>query len=203
MKKDLLAFVCASSLALAGVAHAGSVAVEDFNTTIFLPTSTPVTDTISASWGTYSGGVFTPLFGATQSTINSGYFDAPENELFVGLTQSDNTLLAAGTAMFVSIFNVPGGSGTSTWFSSAEQIVLSDPTWIAPTFTLATPELTWTLGSSTVAMSLAQFGGSTGTYSFNDGAPQVTLVPEPSTYALLGLASLALGGYAMRRRNRA
>jgi hypothetical protein len=34
-------------------------------------------------------------------------------------------------------------------------------------------------------------------------ATTVAMVPEPSTYALLGLAGLALGGYAARRRRRA
>jgi hypothetical protein len=49
--------------------------------------------------------------------------------------------------------------------------------------------------------------GATGTYSTvpNTDTPteSFSVVPEPSTYALLGLAGLALGGYAMRRRNRA
>ena len=31
----------------------------------------------------------------------------------------------------------------------------------------------------------------------------VVAVPEPSTYALITLAGLALGGYALRRRQRA
>lgn len=33
-------------------------------------------------------------------------------------------------------------------------------------------------------------------------APGISVVPEPSTYALLGLGALALGGYAARRRAR-
>jgi hypothetical protein len=163
--------------------EAGSVALEDFKTSVFSSTGSPIIGTIAVSWGTYTGGTFTPLFGATQSTINSGYFDAPETELFVGLTQSDNTFLDAGTPLFVSIFNVPGGSGTSTWLSSVDQIVLSDPSWIAPNFTLTTPEILWSLGSTTIAMPLAQFGGATGTYNYNGGSPQITLAapgPPPS-----------------------
>jgi hypothetical protein len=186
-----------------GSSRAGSVSVNDFDISAFAADASPITATISAMWGTYSGGAFTPLLSFTQSAQNTGYLDGSDNEFVVAFIQSDNSIIAADTPMFVSIFNVPGGAGTSTWSSSAEQIVLSDPTWVAPTFTLTQPQLDWALTSSTVAMSLAQFGGSTGTYNFNDGAPQVTLVPEPSTYALLGLAGLALGGYAMRRRKRA
>jgi hypothetical protein len=200
--KSLLSAVILTTLTLAS-SKAGFVSLSDFDMSAFAPNSSSITSTISASWGTYSGGVFTPLLGNTQSAFNTGYFDGAGSELSVIFTQSDNTAIAAGTSMFVSIFNVPGGAGSSTWSSSAEQIVLSDPTWVAPTFTLTQPQLDWALTSSTVAMSLAQFGGSTGTYNFNGGAPQVTLVPEPSTYALLGLAGLALGGYAMRRRKRA
>jgi len=184
-------------------AQAGSVSVNDFDITAFGPNATPITSTISAMWGTYNAGTFTPLLGTSQVPNNTGYLDGGGNELAVFFTQSDNNLIAPGTAMFVSIFDVPGGAGSSTWSSTAAQIVLNDPTWIAPTFTLTTPQLDWALTASTIAMPLAQFGGDTGSYIFNSGNPEITLVPEPSTYALLGLAGLALGGYAVRRRRRA
>jgi hypothetical protein len=43
-------------------------------------------------------------------------------------------------------------------------------------------------------------GASTGSYSAD---MKSIAVPEPSTYALLAMSGLALGGYAMRRRRRA
>jgi len=200
----IFTFLSIASLTLSGV-KAGSVSVNDFDLSVFAPDSSPITSTISAIWGTYDSGVssFTPLLSSTQFADNTGYFDASDNELAVFFTQSDNSNILVGTAMFVSIFNVPGGAGDSTWTSDSAQIVLSDPTWIAPAFTLTTPQLDWLLTASTVAMPLAQFGGQTGSYNFNDGAPEATLaVPEPSTYALLALGALALGGYAARRRVR-
>jgi len=201
MKKLTLPLI---ALALAvSSSQAGTVAVGNFDISAKLPDNTPVTGTISAMWGSYSGETFTPFFSSTQSAINTGYLDGTGAELSVVLVQSDNTIIAAGTPLFVSIFNVPGGSGTSTWSSSAEQIVLSDPAWIAPTFTLTTPELFFDVSAATTAVALGQFGGDTGAYNYNGGSPQITLVPEPSTYALLSLAGMALGGYAIRRRRRA
>jgi hypothetical protein len=194
------------ALALAvSSSQAGTIAVGNFDISAQLPNNTPITGTISAMWGSYSSATqtFTPFFSNTQSAINTGYLDGSGAELSVVLVQSDNNIISVGTPMFVSIFNVPGGAGTSTWTSSAEQIVLSDPAWLAPAFTLTTPELFLDVTASTTAMALGQFGGDTGSFNINGGSPQVTLVPEPSTYALLSLAGLALGGYAARRRLRA
>jgi hypothetical protein len=182
---------------------AGSVTLEDFDFGLASPSGAPITSTISAMWGTYSAGVFTPLLSNTQQNNNTGYADGSAPELSVVFTQPNNNNITAGASLFVSIFNVPGGAGDSTWSSTTPQIVLGDPTWTAPTFQLTTPNLTFELTANTQAQALAAFGGSTGTYNFNGGDQQIQLVPEPSTYALLSLAGLALGGYAARRRRRA
>jgi len=201
MKKTFLTF-SATVLVLVSSTKAGSVGVEDFFLSIFLPGGAPVTSDISAIWGTYSGGVFTPLLSATQSSDNTGYYDPSEPELQAFLSQSSNANISIGANMFLSIYNVAPGEGVSTWSDTLAQIVLGDPTWIAPTFTLTTPDsLTYGLTANTTVYAV---GGVSGTYNFNGGAPQITLeaVPEPSTYALLTLGGLALAGHVIRRRRR-
>lgn len=192
-----------AALSLPTAAFAGSVTLEDFDFSLSGPSGSPITSTVSAMWGTFSSGVFTPLLGNTQQNNNTGYADGSAPELSVVFTQPNNNNITAGANLFVSIFNVPGGAGTSTWSASTPQIVLGDPTWTAPTFQLTTPNLTFEFTANTTAQPLAAFGGSTGTYNYNGGIEQIQMVPEPSTYALLGLAGIALGGYAVRRRRRA
>jgi hypothetical protein len=205
MKKQIRSITAAAIAVLSGptVALAGSVTLEDFDFSLAGPSGSPITSTVSAMWGTFSSGVFTPLLGNTQQNNNTGYVDGSAPELAVVFTQPNNNNIIAGANLFVSIFDVPGGEGTSTWTSTTPQIVLGDPSWTAPTFQLTTPNLTFELTANTTAQPLAAFGGSTGTYSYNGGTEQMQLVPEPSTYALLSLAGLALGGYAARRRRRA
>jgi len=207
MKKILLTL--ATSVFTMAYTQAGSVTVEDFAATAYYPNSStllPNGSTISAIWGSYSSGVFTPLLGNTQVSANTGYFvqdtsPGTGKEFTVTFSQSNNNNISAGIQMFVSIYNIPGGASFTTWTSSTAQVVLTDPTWLAPTFTVSTPALTWSLTANTTAQTLSSLSGSgSSQYNYNAGAPKVTLVPEPSTYALLGMSALALGGYVVRRR---
>jgi hypothetical protein len=54
---------------------------------------------------------------------------------------------------------------------------------------------------------LANVGGAQITWdgggTVNANIQAIATVPEPSTYALLAMGGLALGGYVMRRRQRA
>lgn len=126
----------------------------------------------------YNGGLLT--FFSTGATITSGA------QLFI---------LASSSATF---------SSTAPW----ALITGTDPSWFSP-------NPTDPFGSSIIEMSLAGntiisssgltqafFGSSApGSQTANDN--NLNLVPEPSTYALLGLSGLAFGGYVLRRRRRA
>lgn len=67
--------------------------------------------------------------------------------------------------------------------------------------------LAWTLPANDTSGSTFQFGGATPAYTqvpnTSTALQSFTVVPEPSTYALLALSGVALGGYAVRRRRRA
>ena len=61
------------------------------------------------------------------------------------------------------------------------------------------------VASALSAIDMAQFtwnNGASGSVTL-EGVAAAAAVPEPSTYALLALGGLALGGYALRRRQRA
>ena len=67
--------------------------------------------------------------------------------------------------------------------------------------------LAWTLPANDTSGSVFQFGGSTPSYTqvpnTASALESFTVVPEPSTYALLVLGGLALAGHVIRRRRRA
>lgn len=200
--------ITAACLSLSGHAFAGSVTLEDFDFTVKNSAGTTLNgQTISAIWGTYASGVFTPLLANTQQANNTGYAilssTPASSELSVVFTQPNNNNITAGANLFVSIFNVPGGAGTSTWSSTIQQIVLGDASWTAPTFQLTTPNLNYSLTANTTAQALTAFGGQSGSYNYNAGVEQIQMVPEPSTYALLAMGGIGMAGYMIRRHRRA
>jgi hypothetical protein len=193
--KKILSLTAAVMLAVQS--FAGTTSIYDENTTVTVDGVTLTSGTLSAMWGSYSAGVFTPFVNPTPGEQNLGYVDVAAKEFAATLALPSNTLLAAGTPMFLAVYNLEFGStyhGQTLGANTVASAVLTDAAWIAPTFTLLGPEITWALGTSTSAVF--------GSYSFNAGANTLGLVaiPEPSTYALIFGAGVL--GLVMFRRFR-
>jgi len=119
-------------------------------------------------------------------------------------TFSTSAAIATGTKLYVL------ASGSSAFDSVAPWALVTgtDPSW-------SSPNPTDPFGSSIIELSLAgntitASSGAATAYFGTAANPSQTandnnlnLVPEPSTYALLGMSALALGSYVVRRRRRA
>ena len=182
MKKTILAGLFA--LTAISASQAGTFSIYSDSLTI-----SGISSPIAAIWGSYSSGVFTPLLTSTPTEgLNTGYYDNSGPETAVDLSQNNNNTIAESTNLYLSIYNRAAGSAYS---ATVNQIVLSDPTWIAPTFGL-TSATSVNFTANTVAYNLSGFAGAS--YNYNGGSPLVSLaaVPEPSTYALLAIGAVGL-----------
>ena len=189
----LFAFVLVAQHA----AQASTVTLVDTNLSV-VDGSSITSGNLAVRWGTYSGGVFSPIGGNTyQDAINSGYvnFDEPPVELSVALTQSNNDLITAGTQLYLAVYNA---SFDANYSSSYTKAILTDTAWLATTYLISGGDVTYSLDSTASAV----FGG----YSFNTGNQVITLaseatIPEPSTYAaIFGAASLGFCVWRKRRK---
>jgi hypothetical protein len=191
MKKTILSGLLALTAISASQAGTFSIFSDSLNIS-------GISTTISALWGSYSSGVFTPLLTSTPNdSLNSGYYDGTtaSKELTVTLTQDNNETILATTSLFLGIYNSAEGSEYS---ATVNQVVLSDPSWIAGVFgDSSTNGVEFT--ANTVVNNLSGFTG--GSFNFNGGSPEISLsaVPEPSTYALLAIGAVGLF-FSFRRR---
>lgn len=116
---------------------------------------------------------------------------------YSGGFQQGVELLAVGYSTLTTNSVSPGQSTLGFFFRTASVIDGSDIAWIAPAdgglFTLAA--YTSDLGGSVPDNTFTSGNGAQGGNGF-------TTVPEPSTYALLALSAMGMGGYMIRRRRR-
>jgi len=187
MNKKIIALLV---LAAAPVFATDAVLFEDFDYSISGNTVVK-SGSIKALWGTYSNSVFTPISGT-----NSGYFALSGDDSSVNLGATTNANVLANTLISLGFFDIAASASFGTVTGATAYAVLTDPSWIAPTFSTSPGAVTVSFTNNTVA--------SFGTFSRTGANDVITLkgsaIPEPSTYA--AFAGLAVLGLAASRRRR-
>jgi hypothetical protein len=162
-------------------------------------------DGLGASY--FTGKDYATLSGAFSAFTLSGS-DPTTTDAFGNYYNSYETgSTVAGTRLFSWIYSTTTASPSANWTIVSGPIGGTSPfdaQWLAVA-PLSTDVNVIELGINSnvlFAQSNPGIAFSPNTSVDPDGV-NLNLVPEPSTYALLGLAGLALGGYAARRRRRA
>jgi hypothetical protein len=167
--------------------------------------------TDGSGWGN-AADIFTNLTGSfvpTGSALVASFIttdpDGPGTlgtsfnfDLTPGGIAAGQPLILVGYSSLNALSTSPG-LGTSGFFFRTDAVIDgSDTGWFVPSdgSLILLSAYTMSLGGS---LPNNQFTSGAGA----EGGSGFTTVPEPSTYALLSLAVLALGAYAMRRRSRA
>jgi len=190
MKKILTIII--STTALASFASATFVDMASFGSGSYLiegsVTTAPYTQNTS-------GITFLPTV-ALGDTLGGSYFSAPldwssfdVNDFAIKMTVSGaNPNLPFSLTLFdTSVANFINFTGTTFGVTTDTYVPLTFVSFdgVSPLGDVLGAQFTWD-GAGTI----------------NATITEVAAVPEPSTYALLTLGALALGGYAARRRNR-
>jgi hypothetical protein len=181
-------------IAVSSIGFSNSVSISDSTFDFFNGATEVTTGAYDARWGTFSAGVFTPFLGVTSTENNLGYFDASGPEIAVTLSQGNNNVVSASSQLALALTL---SDYASDYSNSAPQVIVTDPSWLAPTFVFLTdPQIAFNFSSNTTALR--------GSYSFNGGNDVLNVVssviPEPSSYA--AIVGLGILGFAASRRRR-
>jgi hypothetical protein len=183
--KQLVALAGVFAFGLAPVqAEAVKIAdLDGFITVVNTPVLGP-TESIGARLGLWDGTTFTSV----GNVVGKGFFDNENKDLSAEISASSNPSgYATGTLLALAIYN---SAPTADYSSSVNRAILTDASWIMPTLAFGTTtKATYGLTANTIAQ--------VGTYSYNSGNQTITLIPEPSTGALMALG--AVGMIALRR----
>lgn len=196
LRKLVWAVVACALTVIGSSAKASTLSLQDFDFNVVIG-GTSFNSTISGVWGTWNSGTstFTPVSG----TWSQGYgYVAADPEMLVTLNQTSQLTgyqIANGSLLALGIYNYPDQStdGANGWnyavSNGLARAVLTDTSWTAPTWTTTGNDKSVGFTSATQA--------ALGEFSYNSGNEVITLVPEPSTGALMMIG--AVGLVALRR----
>jgi hypothetical protein len=136
---------------------------------------------MSALWGTYNNGIFSALPNGT------GFVDTGVDflEMQINYSKIDNSEIVVNTQLALAIYDADLVNFTAAPYdSSYDKAILTDASWLAPSFDNTPNMESFVFSSNTTAL--------VGTFSYNGGNEVIGVVPEPSTIHLTLLGLLAL-----------
>ena len=160
---------------------------------------------LSGRWGQWDSA--TSQFIQAVQTGNAGYVDLGAPELSITLNQTTPAVYASGSLMAIAIFaSNSTDSQTLNWSLTAggakqasvvAWAVLTDSSWIAPSFANNANDVPFTFTANTQAV----IGSFSGGAAAGAGIQTITMIPEPSSASLLALGMAGLVALRVRRKS--